>query len=158
MSENMKKFLNAVEGSKELQEKVNAAGDNVNAVIGVAKDAGFAISEEDIKSAKANVRKGALSDDDLEAVAGGQVIDKLVKDPNGNESVEIEWGKGDEVCQMWQTILPRYKNALERWGFTVDSVRWVIENQGQCTYYLFSGWFFQRAGKVRISKNGIQIL
>ena len=63
--EQLKAFLEAVKADAELQEKLKAAKD-VEAVVEIAKAAGFVISAEELKRAQAE-----LSDEELEGVAGG---------------------------------------------------------------------------------------
>ena len=63
--EQLKAFLEKVKGDTSLQEKLNAASD-ADAVMEIAKDAGFSITAEDIQSAPVR-----LSDDELEGTAGG---------------------------------------------------------------------------------------
>ena len=67
MSEDQPKaFLEKLKGDTSLQEKLNAAAD-VNAVTVIAKEAGFSISADDLKSAQSS----DFSDKELEGVAGG---------------------------------------------------------------------------------------
>ena len=63
--EQLKAFLEAVKADAGLQEKLKAAGD-ADAVVAIAKSAGFVISAEELKRAQAEV-----SDQELEGVAGG---------------------------------------------------------------------------------------
>ena len=66
MSEDqLKAFLEKVKGDTSLQEKLKAAA-SPEAALQIAKDAGFAITAEDIQSAPEE-----LSDEDLEGAAGG---------------------------------------------------------------------------------------
>jgi predicted ribosomally synthesized peptide with nif11-like leader len=62
--EQLKAFLEAVKADEGLQEKLKAAGD-ADAVVAIAKAAGFAISAEELQRAQAE-----LSDEELEGVAG----------------------------------------------------------------------------------------
>ena len=64
----LKAFLEAVKADAGLQEKLKAAAD-ADAVVTIAKAAGFAISAEVLKKAQAEMTE--ISDDELEAVAGG---------------------------------------------------------------------------------------
>ena len=66
--EQLKAFLEAVKADASLQEKLKAAGD-ADAVIALAKAAGFAISADDLKRAQSEI-----SEEELEGVAGGTVI------------------------------------------------------------------------------------
>jgi len=61
----LKAFLAAVEADAGLQEQLKAAGD-ADAVVAIAKAAGFVISAEELKRAKAEI-----SEEELESVAGG---------------------------------------------------------------------------------------
>ena len=63
--EQFKAFLEAVKADAELQEKLKAAAD-VDAVIGIAKAAGFSVSADDLTKAQSE-----LSEEELEGVAGG---------------------------------------------------------------------------------------
>ena len=63
--EQLKAFLEKVQGDTSLQEKLKAAGDS-DAVLAIAKDAGFMISADDLKNAQSEI-----SDEELEGVAGG---------------------------------------------------------------------------------------
>ena len=58
--------MEAVKADADLQEKVNGAGDDPDAVLAIAKSAGFVISAEELKRAQAEV-----SEDELAGVAGG---------------------------------------------------------------------------------------
>ena len=64
--EQLKAFLEKVKGDTSLQEKLKGASD-ANAVISIAKEAGFSISTHDLK----NAQPENLSDQELEGVAGG---------------------------------------------------------------------------------------
>lgn len=63
--EQLKVFLDAVKADAGLQEKLKAASDT-DAVVAIAKAAGFVISPDDLKQAQAEV-----SDEALDGVAGG---------------------------------------------------------------------------------------
>ena len=65
--EQLKAFLEKVKADTSLQEKMKAASD-ADAVVAIAKAAGFVISAEDIQSMQSATE---LSDDELEGVAGG---------------------------------------------------------------------------------------
>jgi predicted ribosomally synthesized peptide with nif11-like leader len=66
--EQLKAFLEAIKADAELQEKIKAAAD-ADAVVAIAKAAGFVISAEELKKAQSE-----LSDEELEGVAGGVCI------------------------------------------------------------------------------------
>ncbi|MDB4677231.1 Nif11-like leader peptide family natural product precursor [Synechococcus sp. AH-551-B05] len=72
--EQLKAFLEKVQGDTSLQEKLKAAAD-ANAVAAIAKEAGFSISADDLAKAQSE-----LSDQELEGMAGG-VIDILFSNP-----------------------------------------------------------------------------
>ena len=63
--EQLKAFLEKVQGDTNLQEKLKAAAD-ANAVAAIAKGAGFSISADDLKNAQSE-----LSEEELDGVAGG---------------------------------------------------------------------------------------
>ena len=63
--EQLKAFIEKVQGDTSLQEKLKAAADS-DAVLAIAKDAGFSISADDLKNAQSEV-----SEEELEGVAGG---------------------------------------------------------------------------------------
>ena len=63
--EQLKAFLEKVKGDTSLQEKLKAAADS-DAVLAIAKEAGFSISADDLKNAQSEV-----SEEELENVAGG---------------------------------------------------------------------------------------
>ena len=63
--EQLKAFLEAVKADAGLQEKLKAAGD-ADAVVAIAKAAGFLISAEELQRAQAEI-----SEEELEAVTGG---------------------------------------------------------------------------------------
>ena len=69
--EQLKAFLEKVKADASLQEKLRAAGD-ADAVLAIAKEAGFSISAEDLTKAQSEV-----SDKDLESAAGGQAVVSL---------------------------------------------------------------------------------
>ena len=62
----LKAFLEAVKADAALQEKLKAAGD-ADAVVAIAKAAGFMISSEDLK----NNAVTEISAEELEGAAGG---------------------------------------------------------------------------------------
>ena len=63
--EQLKAFLEKVKGDTSLQEKLKATADS-DAVLAVAKEAGFRISADDLTKAQSE-----LSEEELEGVAGG---------------------------------------------------------------------------------------
>jgi predicted ribosomally synthesized peptide with nif11-like leader len=71
--EQLKAFLEAVKADAGLQEKLMAAGD-ADAVVTIAKAAGFVISAEELKKSQAE-----LGDEELEGVvAGGRAIEEAI--------------------------------------------------------------------------------
>ncbi|QCH14532.1 Nif11-like leader peptide family natural product precursor [Synechococcus sp. CB0101] len=69
--EQLKAFLEAVTADAGLQEKLKGASD-ADAVVAIAKGAGFLISAEELKKAQAEV-----SDQELAIVAGGGPLNRL---------------------------------------------------------------------------------
>ena len=65
--EQLNAFLEKVKSDAELQEKLKASAD-ANAVVAIAKEAGFSITAEDIQSMPVK----ELSDEELEGAAGGR--------------------------------------------------------------------------------------
>lgn len=63
--EQLKTFLENVKSDAELQERLKAAVDS-DAVISIAKEAGFLISADDLNNAQSEI-----SDGELEGAAGG---------------------------------------------------------------------------------------
>ena len=68
--EQLKAFLEKVMADTSLQEKLKAVGSN-EAALEIAKDAGFAITSEDIQSMQ--LATVEVSDDELEGAAGGRI-------------------------------------------------------------------------------------
>ena len=66
--EQLNAFLEKVKADTSLQEKLNGAAD-ADAVVEIAKDAGFSITAEDIQSMQSATVE--LSDEELEGAAGG---------------------------------------------------------------------------------------
>ena len=66
--EQLKAFLEKVQGDTSLQEKLKAAAD-ADAVAAIAKEAGFSISADDLKKAQSEI-----SEEELENGAGGGSI------------------------------------------------------------------------------------
>ena len=79
--EQLKAFIAKAKGDSNLQEKLNAAADN-DAVVAIAKEAGFSISADDLTKAQSE-----LSEEELEGVAGGNGCCK-----KGTEKVQASWG------------------------------------------------------------------
>ena len=66
--EQLNAFLEKVKSDTSLQEKLNGAAD-ADAVVEIAKAAGFSITAEDIRSMQSESVE--LSDEELEGAAGG---------------------------------------------------------------------------------------
>ena len=73
--EQLNAFLEKVKADTSLQEKLKAAA-SPEAAIEIAKDVGFSITTEDIQSMQSESVE--LSDDELDAAAGGVVGDHQV--------------------------------------------------------------------------------
>jgi len=72
--EQLKAFLEAVKADAGLQEKLKAAGD-ADAVVEIAKEAGFVISAEELQWAQAVISEvSEVSEEELEGVAGGSAV------------------------------------------------------------------------------------
>ena len=67
--EQFKAFLEKVKSDTELQEKLKAAA-SPEAAVAIAREAGFAISAEDLQSMQSTT-KLEVSDEELEGAAGG---------------------------------------------------------------------------------------
>ena len=78
--EQLKAFLEKVKGDTSLQEKLKAAA-SPEAAIEIAKEAGFAITAEDIQSMQSSTTE--LSDEELEEAAGGNGGCYCSKMPDG---------------------------------------------------------------------------
>jgi len=71
--EQLRAFMEAVKADAGLQEKLNAAAD-ADAVVAIAKAAGFVISAEELQRAQAGTE---ISEEELEGVAGGNVCNVM---------------------------------------------------------------------------------
>ena len=67
--EQLKSFLDKIKTDASLQEKLQDHMDDADAALAIAKEAGFAITAEDIQSMQSATTE--LSDKELEGVAGG---------------------------------------------------------------------------------------
>ena len=79
--EQLKAFLEKVKADTSLQEKLKAASD-ADALVAIAKEAGFSISTDDLKKAQSEVsdaelEDAELEDAELEAAAGGTIVGGL---------------------------------------------------------------------------------
>ena len=70
--EQLKSFLEKVKADTSLQEKLKAAAD-ADAVLEIAKEAGFSISTADLEKAQSE-----LSEEELEGLAGGRGFRSLL--------------------------------------------------------------------------------
>lgn len=74
MSEQFKKFQEMVKSDSELQAKlkhVKTHDEFVNTCIKLAKEKGIDLTEKDVNASVASQKKGELSAEDLEGIAGG---------------------------------------------------------------------------------------
>ena len=62
--EQLKAFLEKVKGDTSLQDRLKAAADS-DAVLAIAKEVGFMVSVDDLKSAQ------SMTEEELEGMAGG---------------------------------------------------------------------------------------
>ena len=69
--EQLKAFLEKVKGDTGLQEKLKATA-NSDAVVSIAKEAGFMISADDLTKAQ------SLTEEELEGVAGGTCLNNPI--------------------------------------------------------------------------------
>ena len=68
--EQLSAFMEAVKADAGLQEKLKAAGD-ADAVVAIAKEAGFVISSDELQRAQVGIE---ISEEDLEGVTGGSGV------------------------------------------------------------------------------------
>lgn len=94
MTENMKRFLEAVSSDKEMREKVDTA-QTKEEIMEIAKRVGAMLTEEDFEEKTGE----ALSDEELEAVAGGSMCLLAGGSPSGCGCfvVGVAW-HGDLIC------------------------------------------------------------
>ena len=71
--EQLKAFLEKTKADTSLQEKLKAAADS-DAVLAIAKEAGFSISADDLKNAQSDLSE--LSEKELEGVSGSYGLAK----------------------------------------------------------------------------------
>jgi predicted ribosomally synthesized peptide with nif11-like leader len=103
----LKEFLEKLEGDTGLQEKVKAAVDE-NALLKVITDAGYDVKPEELKTfAEAVVKEGALSDDDLDSVAGGRSIPPC---PTLGSSIQELLLKHQELLEKHPELQERLRN------------------------------------------------
>jgi predicted ribosomally synthesized peptide with nif11-like leader len=87
--EQLKAFLEKVQSDTELQEKLKAAT-NADEPIVIAKEAGFEISLDDLKSAQSEI-----SDEELEEASGGT---------GGWVKASLKAGKTSVICAIPITV------------------------------------------------------
>ena len=68
--EQLKAFMEAVKADAGLQGQLKAAGDT-DAVVAIAKAAGFVISSDELQRAQSEISQSEISEEELEGVAGG---------------------------------------------------------------------------------------
>ena len=94
MTDNAKKFAEAVSKDEAMKKELEALGKNdVAAVIKVAAKHGFTLTEEDFKADDMN----EMNEDELEAVAGGCCVCPLAGGGTGNgkQCACVIGGKGE---------------------------------------------------------------
>ena len=108
--EQMKSFLEKVQSNTELQEKLKKAV-SIEAVIEIAREEGFAITADDIKSED----DSELSLDELGAVAGGWMAPAAT---NLKSLVRTGWVNTDTTKSNKKTI--KSGHIPERPGWTIE--------------------------------------
>ena len=86
--EQLKAFLEKVKTDTSLQEKIKAATD-ADAVVTIAKEAGFVVSADEIKTAQSAPQE--LSDEELEGVAGGRYTQPITATSDWCVEQKIQW-------------------------------------------------------------------
>ena len=104
--EQLKAFLEKVKSDMSLQEKLKKAADN-DAIVAIAKEAGFTISSDNLNTAQSN-----LSEEELEAVAGG--FGTFLGGCNCNIFSNTPGGctKDNPENQWWRTALVALKSLV----------------------------------------------
>lgn len=96
--EQIQAFINTVKSNTSLNERLKAAADS-DAVVAIAKEAGFEISKAEVDGYLSQQTAG-LSDVELEAVAGGGQTCFGCGPGTGNTSAGSAWGTdGNCGCQ-----------------------------------------------------------
>ena len=90
--EQLKAFLEKVKGDTTLQEQLKAAADT-DAVLAIAKEAGFSVSVDDLKNAQSEI-----SDGELEGAAGGADTSDGWMTCTGGVCPGCGWPITSEVC------------------------------------------------------------
>jgi predicted ribosomally synthesized peptide with nif11-like leader len=70
-TESVTQFFSAVSSDSRLQEKLTIAT-NPQSVVGIAKECGYSFTTEELKAVLTTANERELSDNELEAVAGGR--------------------------------------------------------------------------------------
>ena len=70
-TESLRQFLSAASSDSGLKQKLAAATDSVN-FVKIAEESGYSFSLEDLQTYIAQHNNGELSEDELDAVAGGR--------------------------------------------------------------------------------------
>ena len=96
--EQLKAFLEKVKADTSLQEKVKATADS-EAVLAIAKEAGFSISADDLAKAQSEI-----SDEELEGAAGGWFTDPSRR-PRLKADAELKGVNGDDWLNSCQKKL-----------------------------------------------------
>ena len=112
MTENMKKFLEAVSAKEELVEKLNNATEEE--VLALAKELGVELTKEELLEQK------EVSDDELEAVSGGATRECVCIAGGGGKK-----GGNDKVCACVAGGVG-YGYVSE---YVVENDRWVIKKK-----------------------------
>jgi predicted ribosomally synthesized peptide with nif11-like leader len=93
-TERVSRFLSAVSSDSALQQKLAAVTDSVN-FVKIVQECGYSFTLEDLQAHLAQHNNGELSEDELEAVAGGNSLDIIMRlsstDPaiNGNGHIPV---------------------------------------------------------------------
>ena len=103
MSDNMKKFLELASKDENLKQKMQSFNDMepaeaISAGIALAKELGIELSEADFAKEESN---GELSDDELDAVAGGGGCGCAIAGGGDGESYTcgcVFYGEGGDNC------------------------------------------------------------
>ena len=116
MTENAKRFLEEASRDTRFLEKLSMA-ETPETVIALAAEKGFALTEEDMKPEKPAV--GALSDDELDAVAGGK--DCFCFAGGGGTGSDgqktcacVAYGQGDMESGAMRCLCPAIGSGNER--------------------------------------------
>lgn len=82
-TESVSQFLSVVSSDSALKEKLAAITDSVN-FIQIAEDSGYSFTLEDLQAYIAQHNNGELSEDELEAVAGGHNLNAVAGGHNSH--------------------------------------------------------------------------